>query len=176
MMARWFSIALIVCALHSFPARSDSDTPKRAAVMDFELINEMREYETDDSRAAQQQRLLLIDEALRKEFEQRGLYEVIDNAAAAKLIAQEKALHDLRECNGCEFDIGRALKADVRVIGWVQKVSNLILNLNIEVKDVATERTLYTKSVDLRGNTDKSWLRGVRYMVDSIAEKKQYLR
>jgi len=113
---------------------------------------------------------------LRKEFEQRGLYEVIDNAAAAKLIAQEKALHDLRECNGCEFDIGRALKADVIVIGWVQKVSNLILNLNIEVKDVATERTLYTKSVDLRGNTDKSWLRGVRYMVDSIAEKKQYLR
>jgi len=176
MMARWFSIALMVCALHSFAARSDSDTPKRAAVMDFELINEMREYETDDSRAAQQQRLLLIDEALRKEFEQRGLYEVIDNAAAAKLIAQEKALHDLRECNGCEFDIARALKADVIVIGWVQKVSNLILNLNIEVKDVATERTLYTKSVDLRGNTDKSWLRGVRYMVDSIAEKKQYLR
>ncbi len=58
----------------------------------------------------------------------------------------------------------------------MQKVSNLILNLNIEVKDVATGKTLYTKSVDLRSNSDKSWLRGIRYMVDSIAEKKQYLR
>jgi len=37
-------------------------------------------------------------------------------------------------------------------------------------------KTLYTKSVDLRSNSDKSWLRGIRYMADSVAEKKQYLR
>ena len=82
----------------------------------------------------------------------------------------------MRNCNGCELDIGRALDADVVILGWVQKVSNLILNLNIEVKDVATGKILYTKSVDLRGNTDNSWLRGIHYMVDSIAEKKQQLR
>jgi hypothetical protein len=35
---------------------------------------------------------------------------------------------------------------------------------------------LYVKSVDLRSNTDNSWLRGIRYMVDSIEEKKQHLR
>ena len=58
----------------------------------------------------------------------------------------------------------------------MQKVSNLILNINIEVKDVASGKTLYTKSVDRRSNSDKSWLRGIRYMVDSIAEKKQYAR
>ena len=144
--------------------------------MDFELIDEMRDYETDEARAAQQQRLFLIDDALRKEFEQRGMYRVVDNNVAAKLIADEKALQDLRQCNGCELDIGRALKADVIVIGWVQKVSNLILNINIEVKDVASGKTLYAKSVDLRSNSDKSWLRGIRYMVDSIEEKKQYLR
>ena len=44
------------------------------------------------------------------------------------------------------------------------------------MKDVASEKTLYTKSVDLRSNSDKSWLRGIRYMVDSIEEKKLYLR
>ncbi len=82
----------------------------------------------------------------------------------------------MRNCNGCELDIGRALGADVVILGWVQKVSNLILNVNIEVKDVVSGQTLFTKSVDLRGNTDKSWLRGIHYMVDSIAEKKQYLR
>ncbi len=144
--------------------------------MDFELINEMGDYETDASRASLQQRLLLIDKALRSEFAGRGLYQVIDNAAAAELIAREKALHDLRQCNGCEIDIGRALGADVIILGWVQKVSNLILNVNIEVKDVRTQHTLYTKSVDLRSNSDTSWLRGIRYMVDSIEEKGQQLR
>ena len=104
------------------------------------------------------------------------MYRIVDNNAAAKLIADQKARQDLRNCNGCELDIGRALGADVVILGWVQKVSNLILNVNIEVKDVASGKTLYTKSVDLRGNSDKSWLRGIRYMVDSIDEKKQYLR
>ena len=95
-------------------------------------------------------------------------------AAMKAAVMDFKLIDEMRDCNGCELDIGRALKADV--IGWVQKVSNLILNLNIEVTDVASGRTLYTKSVDLRSNSDKSWLRGVRYMVDSIAEKKQHVR
>jgi len=144
--------------------------------MDFELINEMREYETEESQAAQERRLVLISDALRREFDQRGMYRTADNSAAAKLIADQKARQDLRNCNGCEFDIGRSLGADVIILGWVQKISNLILNVNIEVKDVASGKTLYTKSVDLRGNTDNSWLRGIHYMVDSIAEKKQQLR
>jgi hypothetical protein len=144
--------------------------------MDFELLNEMQDYETDESRAALERRLALITEALRQEFDQRGLYRTLDNNAAAKLIAEQRARQNLRNCNGCEFDIGRALGADVVILGWVQKVSNLILNLNIEVKEVASGQTLYTKSVDLRSNSDKSWLRGIRYMVDSIEEKKQYLR
>jgi Protein of unknown function (DUF2380) len=160
----------------AFAADTDSPPPKRAAVMDFELINEMREYETEESQAAQERRLALISDELRREFNQRGMYRMADNSAAAKLIADQKARQDLRNCNGCELDIGRALGADVIILGWVQKVSNLILNLNIEVKDVASGKTLYTKSVDLRGNTDKSWLRGITYMVDSIAEKKQQLR
>lgn len=81
--------------------------------MAFELINEMRDYETEASRAAQTQRLTLIKDALRQEFDQRGMYRIIDNAAAAKMIADQKAQQDLRSCNGCELDIGRALKTDV---------------------------------------------------------------
>jgi hypothetical protein len=169
----WFGCAF---GIPGHAAETISAAPKRAAVMDFELINEMRDYETAESAAAQQHRLRLIDDALRNEFEKRGLYQVADNAAAAKLIADQKSLHDLRQCNGCEIDIGRALHADVIVLGWVQKVSNLILNINIEVKDVASGNTLYTKSVDLRSNTDKSWLRGIQYMVNSIEEKRQYQR
>ena len=169
--AAWFCIGLPAAA-----ADTDSPSPKRAAVMDFELINEMRDYETEESSAAQQRRLALISDALRREFDQRGLYRTADNNAAAKMIADQQSRQELRNCNGCELDIGRALGADVVILCWVQKVSNLILNINIEVKDVTSGKTLYVKSVDLRSNSDNSWLRGIRYMVDSIEEKKQYLR
>jgi hypothetical protein len=169
-------VAWLLIGIPAFAAETNLPLAKSAAVMNFELINEMRDYETADANAALERRLVLISDALRQEFDQRAMYRTVDNSAAAKLIADQNARQDLRNCNGCELDIGRALGADVVILGWVQKVSNLILNINIEVKDVASGKTLYTKSVDLRSNSDKSWLRGIRYMVDSIAEKKQYLR
>ena len=143
--------------------------------MEFELIDDMRDFERPEVKDAQDRRIGLISDTLRQELLQRGMYRLADNSAAARLIIGLKAQQELRGCNGCEIDIGKALGADV-IIGWVQKVSNLILNINIEVKEIASGRTLYVKSVDLRGNTDNSWLRGIRYMVDSIEEKKQHLR
>jgi hypothetical protein len=47
----------------------------------------------------------------------------------------------------------------------VQKVSNLILNMNIYVRDVADGRVLASMSADMRGNTDESWSRTVDWLV-----------
>ena len=47
----------------------------------------------------------------------------------------------------------------------MQKVSNLILNINVYM-DYAKNRSHYfAHSVDIRGNTDESWQRGIRYLV-----------
>src|SRR3954468_17492743 len=59
-IALWFCA---ICGMHAYAGEPASPSPKRAAIMDFELINEMRDYETAESRAAQQQRLPLIDDA-----------------------------------------------------------------------------------------------------------------
>ena len=154
----------------------DASAPRIAAVMEFELIDDMRDYERPEVKEAQNRRIGLISDALRQELRQRGMYRIADNSEAEDLISSLKAQQELRDCNGCEIDIGRALGADVIIISWVQKVSNLILNINIEVKDVSSGRMLYVKSVDLRSNSDNSWLRGIRFMVNSIEEKKQHLR
>ena len=69
------------------------------------------------------------------------------------------------EINGCEAAIARRLGAEVAITGTVQKVSNLILNINLYVRDVATEKRTRTMSVDIRGNTDESWLRGISYLL-----------
>ena len=166
----------LAAALLPMYAVAQSTNPKSAAVMDFELVNEMKDYDSAEVTAAQENRLKMISDELRREFMERNLYRVVDNGKASDLIAKIKGTYNLHECHGCEIEIGKALQADRIVIAWVQKVSNLILNLNIEVTDVATGQMVYNKSVDLRGNTDVTWMRGIRYMVNSIVEKKQYLK
>jgi hypothetical protein len=59
------------------------------------------------------------------------------------------------------------------LLAWVQKVSNLILNINVKVLDAETGQVVLAKSVDLRGNNDQSWQRGIDFMVRDMVEKKQ---
>ena len=166
----WLGLALLACA----PAAAAE--PKSLALMDFELIDEMRQYESAQARRETDRRLVLITSELAQEFARRDMYRVVDPAPAVQLIEKLKASYELRACNGCEIDIGKALGADRVALCWVQKVSNLILNINISVQSVPTGETIYAKSVDIRGNTDEAWLRGVRRLVDNIQERNQHLR
>jgi len=138
--------------------------PRSLALPAFGLIDAMRELSSEEARRETDRRLALVGAQLARELEARGMYRVL------------KSSHEPLGCNGCELDIAKALGAERVALCWVQKVSNLILNLNIEVKSVATGETLYAKSVDIRGNTDESWLRGVRRLVDNIEERKHHLR
>ena len=51
--------------------------------------------------------------------------------------------------------------------GTVQKVSNLILNINLYIDEVQTGRKVLGTSVDIRGNTDETWRHGIRYLVEN---------
>ena len=162
------AVALSLCV--ATPAHA-ADAPLKSIVMlDFELIDETLDRASD---AAQQQRLRLASDALRQEFIDRHFYTVLDNKPQQALIDDLKGRFNLYDCNGCDVDIGRALGADRVMTAWVQKVSNLILNLNIQIRDVRSGLIMQNKSVDIRGNTDTSWLRGIRYMVRSMEEKGQ---
>ncbi len=144
--------------------------------MDFELIDEMRSFASEQMRRDDERRLRLITAELAEELQARGMYRVLDQAPAAPLIEKLRASYELRQCNGCEIDIGKALGAERIALCWVQKVSNLILNINVEVRNVARGDMVYAKSVDIRGNTDEAWLRGVRRLVDNIQERNHHLR
>ena len=68
-------------------------------------------------------------------------------------------------CGGCEIDYGKQLNATL--VAWieVQKVSNLILNMNVFVADVSTAKFVFKRSVDIRGNTDESWTRSLTFLM-----------
>ncbi len=132
------------------------------AVFAFELVDTSVEGEIEGPSEEQQARLALIGDILREDLAASGKFRIIDGAPAA-----ERAGHrqNLRDCKGCELPIAARLGADFALIGWVQKVSNLILNINVAVREVATGRLATGASVDIRGNTDESWSRGMRYLV-----------
>jgi Protein of unknown function (DUF2380) len=143
---------------------------KTIAILEFDLVDDQREL---SPATVEYQRLTAIHEQLQEEFAKNRLYRVIDVGPAAELIKMYESRSQLHECNGCELDIARSLQADRVVVGWVQKVSNLIVNINIQIEDATTGAILLNKSVDLRGNTDESWRRGVSYIVRSMIEKNQ---
>jgi Protein of unknown function (DUF2380) len=162
---------VVLCCNNSF-----AQELKTIAVSDFEILDDTREYNTPEANAAQDRRLLLVGDSLRQLLEQKHLYRVVDVQAASALIKDMRSSQVVYECDPCAQTIGQALHTDRVALCWVQKVSNLILNLNMRVYDSKTDRVVYSQSVDIRGNTDESWLRGIKAMVSEIEEKQLYLK
>jgi hypothetical protein len=151
-MTAAFAFLLLTSAAHA---------ATKVAVFDFELLDTSTEADIRGPKPDEVHRLALITEDVRKRLREAG-YEVVD-------LAPQKAKIDdatpFRNCNSCELPIARALGADIEVIGLVQKVSNLILNINFQLRDVATGAVLRAGSADIRNNTDESWTRGISYLV-----------
>jgi hypothetical protein len=131
---------------------------ERLALFPFELINTSLEPTRPDEAARLQALLGQAGEQL------AAGYQLVDTTPVAQQVA---GIGSLQGCNGCDLDLARQLGADLAGVGWVQKVSNLILNLNLQVRDVATGQVAAAGSVDIRSNTDESWRRGLRYLLDN---------
>jgi hypothetical protein len=143
---------------------------KKVLILDFELLDDQQGVVPFPEKDA---RLAMVSQRLRDAISKAGLYDVVDTAAVAPLIEAEASRQSLLECNGCELEIARRAGADRVLLAWVQKVSNLILNLNVDVRDARTGQSVLKKSVDMRGNTDQSWQRGVDFLVRDMMEKGQ---
>ena len=72
-----------------------------------------------------------------------------------------------------QIEWAREAGADLAVWGTVQKVSNLILNENVYIDDARSGSRYFSQSVDIRGNTDESWVRGMRYLLRYILLEKR---
>jgi hypothetical protein len=134
--------------------------PAKVAIFDLELVD--TSLEKGAALPDQERRVALATAELRRLFTESGRLQLIDLAPQAETLRKREPL---RNCNGCDEDIARALGADYQVLGLVQKTSNLILSFAITVKDVRSGQVVRAGQVDIRGNTDENWLRGVRWLV-----------
>jgi hypothetical protein len=146
---------LIALLLPVFPAYAAT----RAAVFDIELQDTSGEPNTP----AQAERIKATTEALRRELTETGEYEAVDLNADSDRIAK---LGYQRSCVTCFMDVARERGADVAVFGTVNKISTLILSMDIKVLSVETGKEVARGIADIRGDNDRAWLRGMQWLVE----------
>jgi hypothetical protein len=134
---------------------------RTVAVFDFELVDTSLQGATFGPSGEEQERLASVGQELRKRLTQTRQFEVVDIAP----VAGKAHAANLQSCGGCDAQLARELGAKLAITGWVQKVSNLILNMNIAVRDAETGNLVTVMSVDMRGNTQESWSRALNYLV-----------
>ncbi|ACL61206.1 DUF3280 domain-containing protein [Methylobacterium nodulans] len=130
---------------------------QKAAVFDFQLANLGASPPTE----ADKDRLGPLTDQLRSLLKDSGRYEIV----SIDPVEAEAAKSDLRHCNGCAEDLAKKVGADVVFTGEIQKVSNLILNINVYAKDLKSDSPERAYSVDIRGDNDLSFERGLKYLV-----------
>jgi len=142
-------IALLLAPVFQADAAS-----QKIVVFDFYFDNTSPE----PTSAAETARIKRISDELRAALQKSGDYEVITSAETFDSIQQGK-------CSSEEMAVAQKQGATLVACSWLQKVSNLILNLNMVIEDAKTGELLMGGSVDIRGNTDLSWDHGLRYLL-----------
>ncbi len=104
----------------------------------------------------------LLSAEMRWLLAESDMFHVIDLAPAAEQIEAAGYIHG---CSGCETDIARGLGARLALVGTVHKVTSPVLSVSVVITDTRTEKVVRVHTANYRGNTDASWLRGVRYLV-----------
>ncbi len=149
------------------PGKADAQEKLKIAFFGFALINTSPQATSE----AEKQRLVMIGDTLTQMLAASGRYRLVALPEGVKQKIAGSA--EIENCNGCQIGWAREAGADLAVWGTVQKVSNLILNENVYIDDATTGNRYFAQSVDIRGNSDESWVRGMRYLLQHYLLEKR---
>lgn len=144
------------------PAQAADLTPDASvAFFGIHFIDTSTEGAYNGVREDEVARIALIEDLVRQTFTEKG-FVLVDIEPVRKTLDRTVNPAD---CNYCDVLMARELGADYALTGEVQKVSNLILSMNLVVREAESGQFTKGQSVDIRGNTEESWLRGIRYIL-----------
>jgi hypothetical protein len=159
------------CALLANAAEAPKSTgsaPIKLAFFDVELADFSAGGPLAGQSPEETARIDLTSKRLRELLVKSGRYELVDISAdhpgISAVNAEPLRLHYLRDCNGCEVDIGKALGADQTFLAFFKKVSRMEGSLEFHIRDVKTGASVKRAQADWRGSTDESWTRAVTWL------------
>jgi len=151
--------AICVLALSEATGVPAAENAKTVAFFGFRLLNTSLE----PTRPDEERRIHDLDTQFQQRLDASGRFKIVP--IPADMQQQIAAGPEISSCNGCERDYAEHLGTELAAWGVVQKVSNLILNINVYIEEVQTGNLVFVRSVDIRGNTDESWQHGLSYMI-----------
>ena len=163
MKAHLILVLGIAVAMSVTSARADG---VKSAVFDCQLADlaQLTPTEADKSR------LPHVSDLLRQKLQESGKFDIVP--ITPKVRMEVKKSSDLRSCGGCAIDFAKQLDAQLAVTCQIQKVSDLILEINVYMKEVDTDKLETATSVDIRGDNDVSFDRGIKYLLkDNILKQ-----
>lgn len=143
-----------------------SGSHQSLAVLPFEIEDNSGELDPPERHAAM---LHQLTQGVANKLSAAKLYTVVPADKVSQAVSAENSGTFLRNCNGCEVDIGKRAGAQRVLIGWVFKMSTLIGTLHIEIKDVSTGNIVYTRAFDFRGDDPRAWDRASKIFVEELA-------
>lgn len=171
-------MALVLVALYVVPTTlftvSHAFAAQKLALFPFELIDAVQDpggmgYGVgvgglpSGPDKEEIRRLRLITDDLKRRIADDGRFEIVTGSEFDSAVAAKAPIHT---CNGCEDDIAKAVGADVALIATVEKLSDLLFNFNLYLRDVKAAKVNTIMSTTIQGSTDEAWLRGSRYLAE----------
>lgn len=157
-----FSVVTLFIALTGIAAATPSLALPKVAILPFDIRD--AEIEGDPFQKPKDTdiaRMRLVADELKKLMETTKTFEVVDLSAYAADI--EKA-SPFNKCDGCEVEIAKKAGADLAVTGFIDKLSDALISMQLFARDTTTGEMKKTMSAEIRGNTDELWLHGIRYL------------
>jgi hypothetical protein len=159
-MKHRFRLLLMTAALTASCA-SPALAVTKIAVFGFELVDTSLDGQFKGKNPDEQRRLAALKPRVEAFFAGEGAIRPVDITPVQKAAEAQ----NLQACGGCDLKLAHNVGAALSLTGTVQKISNLILNINMVVRDVATGRVVAAGNADIRSNSDASWFRGVDWLL-----------
>jgi uncharacterized protein DUF2380 len=151
----------LIAAALTASCTSQAFAATRIAVFGFELVDTSLDGQMRGQNPDEQRRLAALKPRVDAFLAANGNFQPVDITPVRKAAEAQ----NLQACGGCDLKLAQNVGAALSLTGTVQKISNLILNINMVVRDVATGRVVAAGNADIRSNSDASWFRGVDWLL-----------
>lgn len=108
-------------------------------------------------------RIAMIETMARTRFTEEG-FTLLDITPVASDLDR---IVNPANCYGCDQRMAEKLGAEFILVGEITKVSDALLAINLQLRDGATGALVKAGAVDIRGNTDDTWRRGMRSILNN---------
>ena len=157
---RHLAILLLLAAALLLPRGAAlAAEPHALAVVGFNFVD--TSAEAKDQSAAHAARLAALMQTLEAKLAEGGKLRVVALPCTPAPCTADP------DIDGA-VDAARKSGAEWVLLGSVRKMSTLILEMPVQVIDLASNKTLYGRALSFRGDTDDAWQHAARFLAREL--------